>query len=61
MGPDGGREPSAAEADAISAAREELDFPGFVFGLERSAPDYMVQLTERYGAALARHGSDRQV
>ncbi|WP_431801467.1 gamma carbonic anhydrase family protein [Microbacterium sp. bgisy203] len=51
----------AAEAEAISAAREELDFPGFVFGLERSAPDYMVQLTERYGAALARHGSDRQV
>lgn len=51
----------AAEAEAISAAREELDFPGFVFGLERSAPDYMVQLTERYGAALARHASDRQV
>ncbi|MCC9054047.1 gamma carbonic anhydrase family protein [Microbacterium sp. F2E] len=51
----------AAEAEAISAAREELDFPGFVFGLERSAPDYMAQLTERYGAALARHAGDRRL
>lgn len=51
----------AAEAEAISAAREELDFPGFVFGLERSAPDYMAQLTERYGAALGRHAGDRRL
>lgn len=51
----------AAEAEAISAAHHELDFPGFVFGLDRSAPDYMVQLTERYGAALARHAHDRAV
>ena len=51
----------AAEAAAISAAREELDFPGFVFGLDRSAPDYMAQLTERYGAALARHAGDRRL
>lgn len=51
----------AAEAEAISAAREELDFPGFVFGLDRSAPDYMAQLTERYGAALARHAGDRRL
>ena len=51
----------AAEAEAISAAREELDFPGFVFGLDRSAPDYMAKLTERYGAALARHAGDRRL
>ncbi|GAA5029119.1 gamma carbonic anhydrase family protein [Microbacterium fluvii] len=49
----------AAEAEAIGAAREELDFPGYVFGLDRSAPDYMVQLTERYGSALGRHRADR--
>ncbi|ALJ19827.1 gamma carbonic anhydrase family protein [Microbacterium sp. No. 7] len=51
----------ADEAEAISAVHAELDFPGFVFGLDRSAPDYMVQLTERYGAALARHALDRRV
>ena len=51
----------AAEIASASAAREELDFPGFVFGLERSAPDYMAQLTERYGAALARHAGDRRL
>ncbi len=51
----------AADAEEISAAREELDFPGYVFGLDRSAPDYMTQLTERYGAALARHAADRRV
>lgn len=49
----------AADGEAIAAASEELDFPGFVFGLERSAPDYMVQLTERYGSSLARHAHDR--
>jgi hypothetical protein len=32
-----------------------------VFGLDRETPDLMVQLTERYGAALARHAEDRRV
>ncbi|MFT4212973.1 MAG: gamma carbonic anhydrase family protein [Microbacterium sp.] len=48
----------AAEAEAIDPARRELDFPGFVFGLDGDAPDYMVQLTERYGSSLARHAAD---
>lgn len=48
----------AAEAEAIDPARQELDFPGFVFGLDGDAPDYMVQLTERYGSSLARHRDD---
>ena len=47
--------------DEIWALQKELDFPGFVFGLDRSTPDLMVQLTERYGAALARHADDRRV
>lgn len=51
----------AADAEAIAEAGDVLDFPGYVFGLDRSAPDYMVQLTERYGSSLARHRDDRPV
>lgn len=42
-------------------AQQELDFPGYVFGLDRDTPDLMVQLTERYGRSLARHDQDRRV
>ncbi|MFT4051634.1 MAG: gamma carbonic anhydrase family protein [Microbacterium sp.] len=45
----------------IWALQHDLDFPGFVFGVDRDTPDLMVQLTERYGAALARHAHDRPV
>ncbi len=44
--------------DEIWAAQKELDFPGYVFGLDRETPDLMVQLTERYGRSLARHADD---
>ena len=47
--------------DDIWAAQRELDFPGYVFGLDRETPDLMVQLTERYGRGLARHADDRRV
>lgn len=47
--------------DDIWAAQRELDFPGYVFGLDRETPDLMVQLTERYGRSLARHARDRRV
>lgn len=47
--------------DDIWAAQRELDFPGYVFGLDRETPDLMVQLTERYGRSLARHADDRRV
>lgn len=47
--------------DEIAAAQRALDFPGYVFGVDRSTPDVMVQLTERYGAALARHRDDREL
>ena len=47
--------------DEIWAAQRELDFPGYVFGLDRDTPDLMVQLTERYGRSLARHADDRRV
>jgi len=44
--------------DEIWAAQKELDFPGYVFGIDRETPDLMVQLTERYGRSLARHDRD---
>jgi carbonic anhydrase/acetyltransferase-like protein (isoleucine patch superfamily) len=47
--------------EEIWAAQRELDFPGYVFGLDRETPDLMVQLTERYGRSLARHAEDRRV
>lgn len=43
----------------IWAAQKDLDFPGYVFGLDRDTPDLMVQLTERYGRSLARHADDQ--
>ncbi len=47
--------------EEIWAAQKELDFPGYVFGLDRETPDLMVQLTERYGRSLARHAADRRL
>ncbi|WP_282836896.1 gamma carbonic anhydrase family protein [Microbacterium flavum] len=47
--------------EEIWALQKELDFPGYVFGLDRETPDLMIQLTERYGAALARHRDDRRL
>jgi carbonic anhydrase/acetyltransferase-like protein (isoleucine patch superfamily) len=47
--------------EEIWAAQRELDFPGYVFGLDRETPDLMVQLTERYGRSLARHFDDRRI
>ena len=47
--------------ERIWAAQRELDFPGYVFGLDRETPDLMVQLTERYGRSLARHADDRRL
>ena len=47
--------------EEIWAAQHELDFPGYVFGLDRDTPDLMVQLTERYGRGLSRHAQDRRL
>lgn len=50
------------EHDRIWAIQEGLDFPGTVFGLEREpSAELMPKLTERYGAFLKRHESDREV
>lgn len=47
--------------EEIWDAQRELDFPGYVFGLDRETPDLMVQLTERYGRSLARHADDERL
>ena len=52
---------SPDQHEEIWAAQRELDFLGYVFGIDRSTPDLMVQLTERYGRSLARHARDEQV
>ena len=44
--------------EAIWAVQRELDFPGFVFGVDRTRADAMVQLTERYSRALGQASSD---
>jgi len=51
---------SPDRADEIAAAQPELDFPGYVFGVDRDTPDLMVQLTERYASSLARHADDHE-
>lgn len=51
----------AHQHEEIWGAQQELDFPGYVFGLDRETPDLMVQLTERYGRSLARHDEDRRI
>jgi carbonic anhydrase/acetyltransferase-like protein (isoleucine patch superfamily) len=49
---------SPDQHDEIWARQQELDFPGYVFGLDRETPDLMVQLTDRYGRSLSRHAAD---
>jgi carbonic anhydrase/acetyltransferase-like protein (isoleucine patch superfamily) len=47
--------------DEIWRVQEPLDFPHYVFGVQRpaSGETNMVQVTRRYSAFLGRHGSDR--
>lgn len=46
--------------DKIWAVQRELDFPGYVFGLERGET-LMPKMTERYSRALATHRDDREL
>lgn len=47
--------------DEIWAIQRELDFPGYVFGLDRPADgeSIMPGISERFGRALGRHRNDR--
>ncbi|MFJ2739414.1 gamma carbonic anhydrase family protein [Streptomyces sp. NPDC087440] len=51
------------EHEAIWAVQKELDFPGYVFGLDRpgDGASLMPGISERFGRALGRHRDDRQV
>jgi carbonic anhydrase/acetyltransferase-like protein (isoleucine patch superfamily) len=54
---------SPDQHEAIWAIQQSLDFPGYVFGLDRpgEGESIMPALTQRYGEALARHLDDRPV
>src|SRR6266511_4134871 len=47
--------------DEIWAVQRELDFPGYVFGLDRPADGetIMPEISRRYGRMLSRHRDDR--
>lgn len=47
----------------IWEVQKELDFPGYVFGLDRPAEgeSLMPSVSERYGRALGRHRDDRRL
>ncbi|GAA2991792.1 gamma carbonic anhydrase family protein [Streptomyces fulvorobeus] len=47
----------------IWEVQKDLDFPGYVFGLERpgDGESLMPAISERFGRALGRHGDDRQI
>ncbi|MFF7362475.1 gamma carbonic anhydrase family protein [Streptomyces sp. NPDC008125] len=51
------------EHEAIWAVQKELDFPGYVFGLDRpvEGESIMPAVSERFGRALGRHRDDREV
>jgi carbonic anhydrase/acetyltransferase-like protein (isoleucine patch superfamily) len=51
------------EHEAIWAVQKDLDFPGYVFGLERPAAgkSLMPGISERFGRALGRHRGDQQI
>ncbi len=47
----------------IWAVQQKLDFPSFVFGLQRAGSNNspMRELTERYARALGTHRNDRSL
>lgn len=47
--------------DTIWAVQAPLDFPRWVYGVERGAPDLMVEVTRRLSAALGAHAADTVV
>jgi carbonic anhydrase/acetyltransferase-like protein (isoleucine patch superfamily) len=49
---------SPDQHEAIWAIQKALDFPGFVYGVDRSAPDVMKTITSRLSAALGIHRSE---
>ncbi len=44
--------------DEIWALQGPLDFPGWVYGVDRTRPDAMIEITRGLSAALAAHADD---
>jgi hypothetical protein len=44
--------------DEIWAVQAPLDFPNWVYGLDRDTPDLMVQVTRRLSGLLGAHADD---
>ena len=51
---------SLDQHEAISAQLTPLDFPGFVYGVDRSLPGVMPKITERLSASLGMHRQESQ-
>lgn len=49
---------SPDQHEAIWAVQKTLDFPGFVYGVDRSAPDVMKTIMSRLSDALGRHRNE---
>lgn len=47
--------------EAIWSRQQPLDFPGFVYGLERGTPDIMVAMTSSLSQRLGSHREDEEV
>jgi carbonic anhydrase/acetyltransferase-like protein (isoleucine patch superfamily) len=47
--------------EAIWAVQAPLNFPEWVYGLERGTPDLMVQVTRGLSEALGRHSQDEEL
>ncbi len=45
--------------EQIWAVQEPLNFPDFVYGVERGTPDAMIEITTRLAEALGAHATDR--
>jgi carbonic anhydrase/acetyltransferase-like protein (isoleucine patch superfamily) len=49
----------SAQHDEIWAVQKPLNFPDWVYGLDRNTPELMRKITQRLSETLAQHGEDR--
>jgi carbonic anhydrase/acetyltransferase-like protein (isoleucine patch superfamily) len=49
---------SPAQHDELWPLQAEQDFPGYVFGVDRSSPTAMIEITERWSRSLSMHLDD---
>ena len=49
---------SPEQHDALWPIQREQDFPGYIFGVDRTSPAAMVEITERWSRSLSSHLED---